>query len=68
MGKMSDLYLEIEELVIDAMSVPGIMTDTDVLNYVNENLDVEVDLEFVESILDKFFNAEWPEAQSFSYN
>ncbi len=56
---MSDLYLEIEELVIDAMSVPGVMSDRDVLAYVNDNCSVEVSMEMVEDILDKFYGDSW---------
>jgi hypothetical protein len=56
---MSDLVLMAENLVIDAMSVPGIVTDRDVLEYVNERLPIEVNLWFVESVLDKFFGDDW---------
>lgn len=59
MSRMSDLVLMAENLVIDAMSVPGIVTDRDVLEYVNERLPIEVNLWFVESVLDKFFGDDW---------
>lgn len=55
MSRMSDLAIQAENLVIEAMEVPGIVTDFDVLEYVNERLSVEVDLQFIESVLDKFF-------------
>jgi hypothetical protein len=59
---MSDLYLEVQELVVDAVSTPGIVMDTDVLNYVNDRCSVEVDLETIEAILDSFFGEDfWPE-------
>jgi len=62
MSRMSDLYLEVQELVVDAVSTPGIVMDTDVLNYVNDRCSVEVDLETIEAILDSFFGEEfWPE-------
>ena len=59
MSKMSELFIEAENLVYDAMGEPGVMTDNDVLNYVNERLPIRVDLEFVETVLDKFFGDEW---------
>jgi hypothetical protein len=55
MSKMSDLHLQIQELVVDAVSTPGIFYDTDVLEYVNQRCSVEVDLETIEGILDQFF-------------
>ena len=62
MSRMSDLYLEVQELVVDAVSTPGIVMDTDVLNYVNDRSSVEVDLETIEAILDSFFGEDfWPE-------
>ena len=62
MSRMSDLYLEVQELVVDAVSTPGIMYDTDVLNYVNDRASVEVDMETIEAILDSFFGEDyWPE-------
>jgi len=59
MSKMADLYLEVQELVVDAVSTPGIMYDTDVLNYVNDRASVEVDLETIETILDTFFGEDY---------
>jgi len=59
MSRMSDLYLEVQELVVDAVSTPGIMYDTDVLNYVNDRCSVEVDLETIETILDTFFGEDY---------
>lgn len=59
MSKMADLYLEVQELVVDAVSTPGIMYDTDVLNYVNDRASVEVDLETIETILDTFFSEDY---------
>jgi hypothetical protein len=56
---MSDLYLEVQELVVDAVSTPGIMYDTDVLNYVNDRCSVEVDLETIETILNTFFGEDY---------
>jgi hypothetical protein len=56
---MSDLYLEVQELIVDAVSTPGIMYDTDVLNYVNDRCSVEVDLETIETILDTFFGEDY---------
>ena len=62
MSRMSDLYLEVQELVVDAVSTPGIVMDTDVLNYVNDRCSVEVDLDTIETILDTFFGEDfWPE-------
>lgn len=55
MSHMSDLHLQIQELVVDAVSTPGIFYDTDVLEYVNQRCSVEVDLETIEGILDQFF-------------
>ena len=59
MSRMSDLYLEVQELVVDAVSTPGIMYDTDVLNYVNDRCSVEVDLETIETILNTFFGEDY---------
>ena len=59
MSRMSDLYLEVQELVVDAVSTPGIFYDTDVLDYVNDRCSVEVDLETVEAILDSFFGEDY---------
>ncbi len=59
MSRMSDLALMAENLVIDAMSEPGVMSDRDVLEYVNERMPIEVDLSFIESVLDKFFGDDW---------
>ena len=59
MSRMSDLYLEVQELVVDAVSTPGFVYDTDVLNYVNDRCSVEVDLETVEAILDSFFGEDY---------
>ena len=59
MSKMSDLQLQIQELVVDAVSTPGIFYDTDVLEYVNERCPVEVDLETIEGILDMFFGEDY---------
>jgi hypothetical protein len=56
---MSDLYLEVQELVVDAVSTPGIVMDTDVLNYVNDRCSVEIDLETIETILDTFFGEDY---------
>lgn len=59
MSRMSDLYQEVQELVVDAVSTPGIMYDTDVLNYVNDRCSVEVDLETIETILNTFFGEDY---------
>ena len=59
MSRMSDLYLEVQELVVDAVSTPGIVMDTDVLNYVNDRCSVEIDLETIETILDTFFGEDY---------
>lgn len=59
MSKMSELYIEAVNLVHDAVSEPGVMSDNDVLDYVNERLPIKVDLKFVEEVLDNFFGDEW---------
>lgn len=59
MSKMSEVYIEAVNLIYDAMGMPGVMTDNDVLNYVNERLPIKIEMEFVEEVLDKFFNDEW---------
>ncbi len=59
MSYMSDLAMKAEALVIDAMAEPGVMSDHDVLEYVNERMPIEVDMAFVESVLDKFFGEDW---------
>jgi hypothetical protein len=56
---MADLHLQIQELVVDAVSTPGIFYDTDVLEYVNERSSVQVDLETIEGILDMFFGEDY---------
>ena len=59
MSRMSDLAIQAERLVIEAMGVSGIMTDQDVLEYVNDHMPVYADLAFVESVLDKYFGDDW---------
>jgi len=59
MSRMSDLDLEIQELVVDAISTPGLMYDTQILQYVNDRCSVEVNLETVEAILDRFFGEDF---------
>jgi hypothetical protein len=59
MSRMSDLDLEIQELVVDAISTPGLMYDTQILQYVNDRCSVEVSLETVEAILDRFFGEDF---------
>lgn len=62
MSRIGALHLEIQELVVDAVSTSGIMYDTDVLNYVNERCSVKVDLDTIERILDQFYGEDfWPE-------
>jgi hypothetical protein len=67
MSRMSDLALMAENLVIDAMSQPGVMSDHDVLEYVNERMPIEVGMWFVESVLDKMFGNDW-DGEFVSYN
>ena len=59
MSHMSDLDLEIQELVVDAISTPGLMYDTQILQYVNDRCSVEVNLETIEGILDRFFGEDF---------
>ena len=59
MSKMSEIYIEAVNLVHDAMGEPGVMSDNDVLNYVNDRLSIKVDLDFVEDVLENFFGDEW---------
>ena len=59
MSRMSDLYLEISELVGDALSTPGIMYDNDVLEYVNERCSVQVSWAQVEPIMDQLFGEQF---------
>ena len=59
MSRMSDLAIQAESLVIDAISEAGIMSERDILEYVNDRLPIEVDASFVESVLDKFFGDDW---------
>ena len=59
MSKMAELYTDAERLVYDAMGEPGVMSDNDVLEYVNERLPITVDLAFVEEVLDRFYGDEW---------
>ena len=68
MSRISDLAIQAENLVIEAMGVSGIMTDRDVLEYVNEHMPVYVDLAFVESVLDKYFGDDWYGGDIRSYN
>ena len=68
MSRMSDLAIQAENLVIEAMGVSGIMTDRDVLEYVNEHMPIYVDLEFVESVLEKYFGDDWYGSDIRSYN
>ena len=59
MSRMSELAIQAERLVIDAISEAGIMSERDILEYVNDRLPVEVDARFIESVLDKFFGDDW---------
>ncbi|NDB60696.1 hypothetical protein EB001_19960 [bacterium] len=59
MSRMSDLDLEIQELVVDAISTPGLLYDTQILQYVNDRCSVEVNLETIEGILDRFFGEDF---------
>ena len=59
MSRMSDLAIMAEQLIVDAISTPGVMSDRDVLEYVNERMPVEIDMWFVEGVLDKFFGDDW---------
>jgi hypothetical protein len=66
---MSDLAIMAEQLIVDAISTPGVMSDRDVLEYVNERMPVEIDMWFVESVLDKFFGDDWADGCDInSYN
>ncbi len=55
MSRMSELNTQAESLVLDAVCEPGIVSDYDILNFVNDRLPITVDLNFIESVLDKFF-------------
>jgi hypothetical protein len=55
MSRLSDLDLEIQELVVDAIGTPGMMMDHQILQYVNDRCSVEVKIETIEAILDRFF-------------
>lgn len=59
MSRMSDLAIMAEQLIVNAISTHGVMSDRDVLEYVNERMPVEIDMWFVESVLDKFFGDDW---------
>lgn len=59
MSRMGELAMKAESLVIDAMGEPGVMSDSDVLQYVNDRMPINVDMEFVASVLDKFFGDDW---------
>ena len=55
MSRMADLHIEISELVGDALSTPGVLSDYDVLNYVNERCSTKVTLEQIDNIMEQFF-------------
>ena len=55
MSRMSDLHLEIQELVVDAVSTPGIISELDILDYVNERSPIDVDCKTIEAIMDHLF-------------
>ena len=59
MSRMSEINTQAESLVLDAVCEPGIVSDYDILNFVNDRLPITVDLDFIESILDKFFGDDW---------
>ena len=59
MSRISDLAIRAENLVIEAMGVSGIMSDQDVLEYVNDRMPIYVDMHFIESVLDKYFGDDW---------
>ena len=55
MTRLSDLHLQIQELVVDAVSTPGIISELDILDYVNERSPIDVDCKTIETIMDHLF-------------
>lgn len=61
MSRMSDLYLEIEELIFDAIS-SGYTYENEIVSYVNDISRLKVDREVVKDILGKNQNY-WDECE-----
>ena len=59
MSCMGELNIQAEKLVLDAVCEPGVVSDYDILNFVNDRLPITVDLKFIENVLDKFFGDDW---------
>lgn len=57
MSRMSDAWLEVEELVYDAIAA-GCIYDGEVVRYVNERAPLKVDRDVIVGILDTYVN-EW---------
>lgn len=55
MSRMSDAWLEVEELVYDAIAA-GCEYDNEVVYYVNERAPLKVDRDVIISILDRHVN------------
>jgi len=55
MSRMSDLWLEVEELVYDAIA-DGCMYDGEVVKYVNDRAPIKIERDVVINILESYVN------------
>jgi hypothetical protein len=53
---MSFVYKEVEKLVIEILSSPGIHFDKEVYEYVNKRSSVSVNMETIDFIVEKWFS------------
>jgi len=64
---MKEMAIKAEELVLESLSVYGIITPRVSLEYVNEHMPIEVDISFVEACYDKYFGEDdWSGGCDFS--
>lgn len=58
MSRMSDLWLQVEELVYDAIEA-GCEYDNEVIKYVNDRAPLKVDSDVILGIIDTYVNYVW---------
>lgn len=62
MSRMSDLWLQIEELVYDAIA-EGCMYDNEVVKYVNDRAPLKVDRDVILGIINTYVNYNWDDGE-----
>ena len=51
MSYMSDLALEVDQTIIDATCDPDVVTEDDILAYVNKRIPISVTWRYIETVL-----------------